>query len=208
MANFKEACTAFKLPLVLGQEQISAFLEHLQDKNYVLATLQKNWATIKILADELKVEITHEMKIHYNYVMDHCKQITEGRLPVTTLLLTQLITAADQVLSGYNALLAKSMFICAFAFSMRVGEYTCNPGKKRGTFYREHNILANSIKIATGPTDNYVPVRQNLSAWPDPSNTEIWNGTSCHRGVRISWNSTCKSARMQNTSFAGRMGGL
>ena len=149
VANFKEACSSFKIPLVLGQEQISAFLEHLQDKNYVLATLQKNWATIKVLAEELKVEITHEMKIHYNYVMDHCKQITEGRLPVTTLLLTQLITAADEVLSGYNALLAKSMFICAFAFSMRVGEYTCNPGKKRGTFYREHNVLANSIKIAT-----------------------------------------------------------
>ena len=148
IANFKEACKDYDLPFRLGKEQIAAFLEYLKIKNYGLATIQKNWATFKIVAEHLKFNITHEILIHFDYVADQCKQLIDGWLPVTKILLQQLIQAADKVLQGYNVLLAQTTFICPYAFSMRVGEYTLDPSKKRATYYRDHNLLANGIRIA------------------------------------------------------------
>ena len=71
----------------------------------------------------------------------------DNRLPVSQKLLTQLCDAADTYLTEYSRTLAKSMFICTWAFGMRVSEYS-RKKPNRACRVPSHNVRENSIRTS------------------------------------------------------------
>ena len=67
----------------------------------------------------------------------------DSKLLVTRTLLLKLVAAADLVLCDYNALLAQTIFLCAWAFSMTVYEFTTP--RSWAIIPKDHNLWSNSI---------------------------------------------------------------
>ena len=140
--NYISACIEFNLPFPLGDEQISAFLDKLDEAFYVASTLEAQWGTLKKVCHELKFPILQKHDIHYKAVKSDCREVKDNKLLVSQELLVQLCETALVLFTGYSACLARAIFISAWAFSMRICEY-CNVWKKlTDKFEENHNLRA------------------------------------------------------------------
>ena len=88
--NYIAACLEFNLPFPLGDEQISAFLDKLDEAYYSASTLEAHWNTIKKVFHELKFPITQKYEVHYKAVKADCRPVKDNKLPVSRELLVQL----------------------------------------------------------------------------------------------------------------------
>ena len=64
-------------------------------------------------------------------------------MPVSWTLLHKLLDSAEKMLIGYNLILVKALFICMWAFSMRICEFM-HTGKRDPS----HNIRAKAIRTS------------------------------------------------------------
>ena len=80
-------------------------------------------------------------------VKDDAKEIRDNRLPVSKQLLAELVAGADKVLVGHNKLLAKTLFTTAWAFSMRISEFSLTKVASWKKI-KSHNIWANSVRTS------------------------------------------------------------
>ena len=136
---FSQASALQKLPEKLEECQIEAFLGLLKLKNYGRCSLVPYWNTIKSIANNLHICITKKHQRMFEVIASSSKEIRDDRLPVSAALLTQLCNATDLNFREYTASLVKALFTCAWAFSMRVSEYSETVSK--GTLSKvSHNI--------------------------------------------------------------------
>ena len=77
----------------------------------------------------------------------NAKELKDDRLPVSKHLLEQLCNAADLFLTSFTKVLAKSLFLCTWGFTMRISEYskTTQKGAKGAV---SHNVQSNSIRTS------------------------------------------------------------
>ena len=148
--NFADACDAYELPYVFAHVQICAFFEHLDELYYSVSNLSLKWQTLKQVGKALFINPMREQEAIFVHVKDNAAEIKDDKLPVSRRLRLELRTAADIVLVGYNALLAKALFTCAWAFSMRICEYSeTKPKKEWGNDDTpSHNLRASSIRLS------------------------------------------------------------
>ena len=125
MKNYILACIEFNLPFAMGDDQISAFLDKLDEAFYAASTLEGQWGTLKRVCHAIKFTVVHKHEVHYKAVKADCREVKDNKLPVSRELLIQLCEAALVIFTGYTACLARAIFISAWAFSMRICEY-CN----------------------------------------------------------------------------------
>ena len=143
--NYISPCIEFNLPFPLGDEQISAFLDKLDEAFYVASTLEVQWGTLKKVCHELKFPILQKHDIHYKAVKSDCREVKDNKLLVSQELLVQLCETALVLFTGYSACLARAIFISAWGFSMRICEY-CNVWKKlTDKFEENHNLRASWV---------------------------------------------------------------
>ena len=147
VANFSEACIKHNLPWRLGSQQFNVFFEALDKKYYCLASLHRNWKTIKQIAKHEQYRIPPEHDLKFEFLAGKSRQLKDARLAVNMLLLRQLLAAAMKVFARYNYLLVSTIFICAYSFLMWVGEYMEEENRKRGLFYKSHNVLQWAIRV-------------------------------------------------------------
>ena len=140
--NFTAACIEFNLPFKLDSPQISAFIDRLDQCYYTPSTLDSQWGILKCVAQELQFDIEHENYIHFKAVKANCREVSDCRIPVSTELLVEMCNAAMDIFTGYTACLARALFICAWAFSMRISEYSSVAVWKKPTDKTDkmHNI--------------------------------------------------------------------
>ena len=173
MANYIEACDRENLPLKYGEEQINAFLNYIHEKHYAVTTLSSHFCTIQLIGKELDMKPSTRNLIKYKFVRDHGKKMKDNKLPVSRQLLLQLCRGADNMLVGYTAVLAKTMFLCAWAFSMRISEFSRTKAKTE-VFKHSHNVTSKAILTST----------VGLSACFDSDKTSKFDPTVRHRTVR------------------------
>ena len=143
---FGDSCEECELPKNFASRQIKVFLETLDMKNYASSTVEAHWCSLKYVSKLLGKEPTPEQELHYNYVRKNCQELRDSKLPVTRMLLLQLVAAADLVLSNHNTLLAQTIFLCAWAFSLRVCEFTT--WHSQAVIPKDHNLCSNSIRMS------------------------------------------------------------
>ena len=96
----------------------------MHDKFYSGSTLESQWSGLRRVGKLIGKQPSKIQDLHFLYIRAHAKEIKDTKFPVTLNLLNLLVEAANKVLRGYNAALAKALFVCAWAFSMRICEYT------------------------------------------------------------------------------------
>ena len=125
MANFfMEGCKYVKLDCKWGPEQIKAFMDYLYDKHYAVSTLDAQWSTLHLVGKTLGERIPTELEVDFQFVKDEGKETKDDKFPIPRRLLLKLCEASNIILMGYNVLLAKNMFLCTWAFSMRISEFS------------------------------------------------------------------------------------
>ena len=149
--NFTAACIEFNLPFELDSLQISAFIDRLDECFYAPSTLDCQWGTLRQVAKELNFEINHEHFMHYKAVKADCHEVTDCRIPVSRELLIEMCNAAMEIFTGYTTCLARSLLICAWAFSMRISEYSLVSLWKKPTDKEDksHNIRYYAIRVSS-----------------------------------------------------------
>ena len=172
-ANLIEACERTGLHLYYGEVQINAFLNYIQEKHYTVTTISSHFATIKLIGKLLGKKPSPKNMIKYRFVRNHRKKLKDNKVPVGRLCLLQLCAAVDLVLMGCTCLLAKTMFLCAYAFSMRISEFSRTTAKNN-IFEPSHNITGNSVF-----TSNI-----GISACFDSDKTSKFDSAIRHRTVK------------------------
>ena len=149
--NFTAACIEFNLPFEIDSPQISTFIDRLDECFYAPSTLDCQWGTLRQVAKELNFEINHEHLMHYKAVKADCREVTDCRIPVSRELLIEMCNAALEIFTGYTACLARALFICAWAFSMRISEYSSVSLWKKPTDKEDksHNIRYYAIRVSS-----------------------------------------------------------
>ena len=79
-------------------------------------------------------------------------ELSDAKVPVSFELLCILLSVAEDILVGESLLLAQAMFLCAYAFGLRPGEYLQMPyvaqrANKDGAEALPHNRAVDGIKI-------------------------------------------------------------
>ena len=141
MANYIEACHRENLPLNFGEAQINAFLNYIYEKHYAVTTISSHFHTIQLIGKELNMKPSPHNLIKYKFVHDHGKKMKDKKLPVSRQLLLQLCGGADNMLVGYTAILAKTMFLCTWLFSMHISKFLCTKAKME-VFKQSHNVTS------------------------------------------------------------------
>ena len=144
MANFIGASEWLGLPVYYGEVQINAFLNYIHEKNYTTTTISSHFATIKLVGHLLGRKPSPKNMIKYKFVRKHGKQMKDNKVPVGRLCLLQLCAAADLVFTGYTAILAKTMFLYTYCFSMRISEFS-QTRAKTDLLHPSHNITGNAV---------------------------------------------------------------
>ena len=118
IANFVEGCEYVKLECKWDSEQIKAFMEYLYNKHYAVSTLDTQWSTLCLVGKTLGEWIPLELEVSFQFVKDEGKETKDDKFLISRRLLFELCEASDVVLTGHNVLLAKTMFLCVWTFSM------------------------------------------------------------------------------------------
>ena len=163
------ACIEFNLPFPLGDDQISMFLDKLDEAFYSALTSEAQW-----VCHTLNFPIKQKHDVHYKAVKVDCREVKDNKLLVSRELLVQLCDATIKVFVGYTACLKRVIFICAWAFSMPICEY-CNVQvwkKPTDKFEENHNLHYLAIKITKKGFEAHF-VSDNTSKASDPIKKEI-----------------------------------
>ena len=99
-------------------------MDYLYDKHYAVSTLDAQWSTLHLVGKTIGKAIPPELEVDFQFVKDEGKETKDDKFPVSRRLLLELCNASDVVLTRYNVLLAKTMFLCTWAFSMRICEFS------------------------------------------------------------------------------------
>ena len=94
IANFWEVGQEYNQDYRLGNNQIVAFLNLLNNKFYCVTTLQSNWSMLKLVTKDIGFKIN---KRHENYFHTVCKnspELKDNKLPVSRTLLHKLLASA------------------------------------------------------------------------------------------------------------------
>ena len=143
MANFWEACQEYNQEYKLGNNQITAYLNLLNDKFYSVTMLQSNWSTLKLVAKELGKKITKRQEQNFRTVTKNSRELKDDKLPISCTLLHELLEASEKMLTDYNSILVRALFVCTWAFFMRICEFLHTGKKDPG-----HNIRAKAIRTS------------------------------------------------------------
>ena len=124
LVNFNLACYYARLKLKWGRKQIQAFLEMLNQLNYMAVTLKSQWAFIKKLAQIQRFEITECMDDHFDHILAKCRPFPDDKMPVSQKLLVELLSVSEQTFQEYNVALFQAMILTAWGTCMRISEYS------------------------------------------------------------------------------------
>ena len=124
IANFVEGCEYVKLECKWDSKQIKAFMEYLYKKHYAVSTLDTQWSTLCLVGKTLGEWIPLELEVSFQFVKDEGKETKDDKFLILRRLLFELCEASDIILTGHNVLLAKTMFLCVWAFSVRISEFS------------------------------------------------------------------------------------
>ena len=177
MENYISACIEFNLPFAMGDDQISAYLDKLDEAFYAASTLEGHWGTLKRVCHAIGFKVVHKHEVHYKAVKADCREVKDNKLPVSRELLIQLCEAALVVFTGYTACLARAIFISAWAFSMRICEY-CNVQvwkKPKDKFEENHNLRYSAIKVTKrGLTARFLSDKTSKAGDPIKRRSVFW----------------------------------
>ena len=148
LANLWEACDRNELKLEWEHDQITVWLDLMHDKFYSGSTLDSQWSGLKRVGKLIGKKTTKIQELHFLYIRVHAKEIKDNKFPITLNLLNLLVEVTNKVLRGYNATLAKALFLCAWAFSMRICEYTDTESKAKKIIPSSHNLRARAIRTS------------------------------------------------------------
>ena len=166
--HFANACNRVQLPYDWAPPQLEAFFLHLDDLYMTKATLKMHWQVIQEISTKLQVPLTQQQITLFDFVLANCKSKLDNKLPVNRELLIELMAACDLLLLHYDAVLMKSILLCAFGGFMRCCEYT-EPRRNR----KNHNVHADAVTVTN--------LGLGISFWSDKTNQD--DPTCKHRFV-------------------------
>ena len=183
IALFAQACASSGLNSSWGSAQTAAFLDLLHKNYYSVSTLDAYWKAFLKVGKILGKTVLAKEQNDFTLVREESKELQDNKLPVSSELLRQLLVGADAVLQEYNAALAKALFICAWAFSMRLSEYSLTKatGKARS---HTHNLREGAICTSGhGLSAQFTLDKTSRFAWAIKHCTIRW--THLPNGSRI-----------------------
>ena len=140
--TFRDACILYGLPAVWQDTQVEAYLVHLESLFLAADTLNRHWKFVRETSEKVNRPVTvHEVTL-FDFVKAKCRPVKDVKLPVSKELLIELCAAADIVFRGYDALLAKVVFLTAWGGFLRSSEYCARP--RNG---KTHALLAEGVTI-------------------------------------------------------------
>ena len=144
LAHFAVACESHDLPLLWGDEQISAYLPFLHAQYYSASYIESHWYTLKDIGKMKGLEYKPFHTMIFQLLKKNCRSVKDNKVHVSGRLLWQLCQAADLLFTSYTAKLAKAIFVTAFSFSLRISEYTNSA--RRGCL--SHNLRRNALLMS------------------------------------------------------------
>ena len=147
-------------------------MDYLYDKHYAVSTLDTQWSTLRLVGETLGERIPRELKVDFQFVKDEGKETKDDKFPIPRRLLLKLCEASNIILMGYNVLLAKNMFLCTWAFSMRISEFSKTKTSPVGS-QKSHNLWA---EVITTDADS-------LSACFESDKTSLYHKSPRHRTI-------------------------
>ena len=111
----------------MNEHSVLAYLFYLHQENCAASTIA---ATLSALAFELKIQglpdYTKNFKISQLLVaMRKMGGDSDRRKPITPDILSKLVESLSYLsISHYERVMFKAIFLCSFAFALRLGEYT------------------------------------------------------------------------------------
>ena len=147
--NFAAACVKFNIPFALGSPQISAFIDRLDECYYSPSMLDSQWGTIKCVAWAVNFDIEQKHHMHFKAVRADCREVADCKVPVSRELFIEMCNAAMDIFMGHTAYLACALFICAWAFTMYILEYSSVSVWQKPTdkSNKVHNIRYHAIRV-------------------------------------------------------------
>ena len=142
---FEAACREENLPIKMGEKQFAAFLGHLHACYYTAGTLDLYFTVFKKMAKHADFVITKKMKKEFEKVRADCRPQRDAKIPVSPTLLAQFLKGANKTSKGYRRKLYRATFVCAWAGSLRVCEYS----KNRYPHQKNHNLLPDGVYITS-----------------------------------------------------------
>ena len=95
------------------------------------------------MAKELGKKIIKRQEQNFRTVTKNSRKLRDDKLSVSHTLLHELLEASEKMLTDYNSILARALFVCTWAFSMRICEFSHIGKKDPG-----HNIRAKAIRTS------------------------------------------------------------
>ena len=172
LANFIEGCKYIGLQCQWGHTQIRAFMDYLYDKHYTVSTLEAQWLALHLVGKALGESIPTEMEVEFQFMKDKDEEAKDDQFPVSCKILLKLCTAEDIVLTRYNILLAKSMFLYAWAFLMHILEFSQTRTSPVGS-KKLHNLRVEVIDVDA----------DGLSATFESDKTSLYHKSLCHHTI-------------------------
>ncbi len=128
--NFIEICSQEHLPLKFEHKQLMAWLAGENDQFLHRKTLQQHKHGVDLMIKLTKSQPIAEISMLFSQeVLPKSKPKMDDKLPVTDMLVTQLIAACDVVFTGYTKTLFKATLALAWVCYLRTSEYTeARPG--------------------------------------------------------------------------------
>ena len=145
------ACDEMDVPLGAGPDQVAAFINFMNTRLYSINTMEKYWKVLGSVFQAAGYYFSEADWDDFNTLKLNCEAPADNKVPVSRELLRQIVFfAPPQILDGYNLKLVRCMWLAAWAFGLRVSEYTrpTRPGQN-------HNIWADSVFI----TDDALSIR-------------------------------------------------
>ena len=112
------------------------------------------------------------LEMEFQMVKDDAWEQKDDRFPVSWSMLEELCSAADRVLVSYDRTLSKAIFISAWAFSMRIGEFSKTQIHMRRS-QKSHNLRAGVISTE----------EDGLSAAFESDKSIVYSKSTRHRTV-------------------------
>ena len=106
--------------------------------------MQKSKHIIKQLEKDIGYYVPPALQALFKVVKGNFRQIKDNKVLLSVIIHEELCKVADCLFTEYTRKLTKGIFVLAFAFSMRVSEYTDCACKGN----LSHNIRANTVQLS------------------------------------------------------------
>ena len=160
--NFQTACQEESLPIKWEHSQVQEFMIRIDKLYFSASVIKMYWKLIKDVSRKMNFLITEVETTLHDFILAWCKPTKDDKLPVTRKLLIKLCNAAPKVLQGYDVILVRALFICAFGGFMRTCKYTAARAGRVS-----HNLHDDSIHITEDGIG--ITFRSDKTAYIDPT---------------------------------------